>query len=62
MAEKLLIKFSFIHFVQFSGHKRDIPHSVFLLDSEVAKRHLTGIKEGWGREEKGSVTSSVVNS
>lgn len=54
MAEKLLIKFLSIHFVQFSGYKRSIPHPVFLLDSEVVKTHLTGIKDGVGerRERK----------
>lgn len=54
MAEKLLIKFSSIHFVQFSGHKRSIPQPVFLPDSAVVKPHLTSMKDGVGerRERK----------
>lgn len=56
MAEKLLIKFSSIPFVPFSGHKRSIPHPVFLLDSEVVKPHLTSIKDGVG-ERRGKEVS-----
>jgi len=57
MAEKLLIKFSSIHFVQFLGHKRSIPHPVSLPDSvtlKVVKPHLAGIegRVGERRERK----------